>query len=186
MNLENQNISDQAKGCVIWLTGLAGSGKSFLCKKLYSELKKTYDNIIYLDGDEVRELFDHKDYTKNGRIDISLKRSKLAQFLSSQSMIVIVSAISMWDEIYLFNRKHIKNYLEIYVKCDLKELIKRDQKQLYTKALNKEIDNVVGIDINFDIPNNADLVLDNSSFNNTEEKIQLILSHFNNKFKGTP
>ncbi|HBK1975630.1 TPA: cytidine diphosphoramidate kinase, partial [Campylobacter jejuni] len=50
----------------------------------------------------------------------------------------------------------------------------RDQKGLYTKALNKEIDNVVGVDIEFDKPE-ADLVINNSCRNNLEEKVELII-----------
>ncbi|EMB0030278.1 cytidine diphosphoramidate kinase, partial [Campylobacter jejuni] len=57
---------------------------------------------------------------------------------------------------------------------DMHELIQRDQKGLYTKALNKEIDNVVGVDIEFDKPE-ADLVINNSCRNNLEEKVELII-----------
>ncbi|EAI9225337.1 adenylyl-sulfate kinase, partial [Campylobacter coli] len=98
------------KGGVIWLTGLAGSGKSCIAEALYQKLKEKYDNIIYLDGDEFRELLGYYKYDKQSRIEVSIKRSKFAHFLSSQNMLVIVSAISMWDEIYRYNRKTLKNY----------------------------------------------------------------------------
>lgn len=117
-------------GGVIWITGLAGSGKSYIAEALYKKLKEKYNNIIYLDGDELRDLLEHYGYDKQSRIDMSIKRSKFAHFLSSQNMLVIVSAISMWNEIYEHNKKTLKNYFEIYIKCDFEELKKRDKKKL--------------------------------------------------------
>ena len=89
-------------------------------------------------------------------------------------MIVIVSAISMWNEIYEYNRNNINNYFEIYVKCDFDELVKRDKKHLYSRALNKELANVVGVDIDFDEPK-ADLVLDNTNFISLDKNINDII-----------
>lgn len=62
---------------------------------------------------------------------LAIKRSKFAKFLNDQGMIVIIITISMFDEIYTFNRQNFKNYFEVYIKCDIQELIKRDQKSLY-------------------------------------------------------
>ncbi|HEG8189996.1 TPA: adenylyl-sulfate kinase, partial [Campylobacter jejuni] len=106
---------------------------SYIAEALYKKLKEKYNNIIYLDGDELRDLLEHYGYDKQSRIDMSIKRSKFAHFLSSQNMLVIVSAISMWNEIYEHNKKTLKNYFEIYIKCDFEELKKRDKKNLYSK-----------------------------------------------------
>lgn len=162
---------------VIWLTGLAGSGKSTIGRTLYENLKNTYNNIVYLDGDELRDLLGHYGYDKQGRIDMAIKRSQFAKFLNDQGMIVIVTTISMFDEIYKYNRENLKNYFEIYIKCDMQELIKRDQKRLYTKALNGEIKNVVGIDIKYDEPK-AHLMLDNSMQENLDGKVKFIINKF--------
>ncbi|MCR6570409.1 adenylyl-sulfate kinase [Campylobacter insulaenigrae] len=159
---------------IIWLTGLAGSGKSTIGKALYERLKQKHKNIIYLDGDELRDLLGHYGYDKKSRIDMALKRSQFAKFLNDQEMIVVVTTISMFNEIYEYNRKNFKNYFEIYVKCEMQELIKRDQKGLYTKALNKEISDVVGVDIPFDEPR-SDYVIDNSIQNDLTYKIDMIM-----------
>ncbi len=162
------------KYSIIWLTGLAGSGKSTIGKALYERLKQEHKNIIYLDGDELRQLLGHYGYDRQSRIDMALKRSQFAKFLNNQDMIVIVTTISMFNEIYEYNRKNFKQYFEIYVKCDMQELIKRDQKGLYTKALNKEISNVVGVDIPFDEPR-SDCIIDNSMQNNLACKVDMIV-----------
>ncbi|MBZ7935530.1 adenylyl-sulfate kinase [Campylobacter sp. B0100352/1] len=169
-------MQDLKNGGVIWLTGLAGSGKSCIAEELCRKLREKLNNIIYLDGDELRDLLGHYGYEKEGRIEVSLKRSNFAHFLSSQGMVVIVSTISMWDEIYTYNRKRLKNYFEIYIKCDFEELKKRDKKGLYSGALKGDIKNVVGVDIDFDEPH-PDLIVDNSKLDNLEKKVAIILDH---------
>lgn len=163
------------KGLVIWVCGLAGSGKSTIGFSLYEALKEKNPNIVYLDGDELRDLLGHYDYDKQGRIEVALKRSKFAHFLSEQGLIVVVTTISMFEEVYIYNRKTLENYLEVYIKCDLGELKRRDQKGLYSGALEGKIKNVVGIDIAFDEPR-AEIVVDNNLQNNLKQKVENILS----------
>ena len=163
------------KGLVIWVCGLAGSGKSTIGFSLYEALKEKNPNIVYLDGDELRDLVGHYDYDKHGRIEVALKRSKFAHFLSEQGLIVVVTTISMFEEVYIYNRKTLENYLEVYIKCDLDELKRRNQKGLYSGALEGKIKNVVGIDIAFDEPR-AEIVVDNNLQNNLEQKVENVLS----------
>lgn len=165
------------KGAVIWLCGLAGSGKSTLAKALAELLRQKFDNVVYLDGDELRELFEHFSYDKGGRIKMAIKRAKMANFLSKQGQIVIVSTISLFDEVYKFNHANLPNYYEVFVECDFEELKRRDQKGLYTKALNGEIKNVVGVDIQYDTPN-PNLTLANSETKELDKKVQFLLDEF--------
>ena len=50
---------------IIWLTGQPGSGKTTLCNEIISSL--TYDKIINIDGDDIRDVLDNKDYSEKGR-----------------------------------------------------------------------------------------------------------------------
>lgn len=165
------------KGAVIWLCGLAGSGKSTLAMALNERLRAKFDNVIYLDGDESREIFGHFSYDKNGRIDMAIKRSKLANFLSKQGQIVIVSTISLFNEVYEFNRATLQNYFEVFVECEFDELKRRDQKGLYTKALSGKIANVVGVDITYDAPR-PNFTINNTKTIDLDKKSALILSEF--------
>lgn len=163
------------KGLVLWLCGLAGSGKSTIGKALYEKIKQEIPNVVYLDGDELRDLLGTYAYDKQGRIEVALKRSKFAHFLSEQGLVVVVTTISLFDEIYKYNRKTLQNYLEIYVECSMEELQRRDQKGLYSGALKGEIQNVVGVDIPFLKPN-ANLVINNAQSDFLEQKVQKILN----------
>ena len=165
------------KGAVIWLCGLAGSGKSSLATALSVILRQKFSNVIYLDGDELREIFAHFYYDKKGRIDMAIKRAKMAKFLSKQGQIVIVSTISLFSEVYAWNRANLNNYFEVFVECEMNELKKRDQKGLYTKALRGEVQNVVGVDIAYDLPQ-PNLVLENSKAVDLDKKAQFLCDEF--------
>lgn len=165
------------KGATIWICGLAGSGKSSLALALTQLLRERFDNIIYLDGDELREIFGHFSYDKNGRIDMAIKRAKMANFLSKQGQIVIVSTISLFSEVYAWNRANLQNYFEIFVKCEFDELKRRDQKGLYTKALRGEIKNVVGVDIDYDVPQ-PNLAIENSEAKDLDKKARFLCDEF--------
>ena len=171
-------------GLVVWLTGLAGSGKSTLAKELYIKLQSQALNVVYLDGDELRDVLGAYSYDKQGRISVAKKRADLARLLSRQGIITIVSTISMFDEIYAYNREHFPNYLEVYVSCDYDELIRRDQKQIYSKALKGELPNVVGVDIDYDEPK-AHLRIDNTTLGGIDEKVKQILEKIQSTFQST-
>lgn len=162
---------------VIWLMGLAGSGKTTLGKGLYVELKKQgIRNLVYLDGDEFRDIIENYGYDKASRIEVAKKRAKLCQLLSSQGLIVIASSISMFKENYDFNRQHIERYFEVYVKCSMEELKKRNKKGLYSG----KIENVVGLDIPIDEPN-SNLTLLN--IKNIDETILQLHTEFDKWIK---
>ena len=145
-----------------WLTGLAGAGKTTIGRELYSLIKAKKSNVVFLDGDVLREVFGkNMDYSTNERIKIAFQYSRLCKLLTEQGIDVICATISMFKECWEWNRDNIPFYHEIYIRVPLDILIKRDQKQLYSRALNGEIQQVMGIDIPFDEPGKPDLIIDN-------------------------
>ena len=173
---------NKKNGFVIWVTGLAGSGKSTISDLLNIYIKKKfYLKTIHLDGDVLRQIFHNNKYSIEERKKISFQYCKLCDFLSKQNLNVIISTISMFDEVRLWNRKNINNYFEIYLKTSIKTLIDRDKNNLYSKALNGEIKNVIGIDIEYQEPKNSDIIL----INNNKETINTLYNQLisNNKLK---
>ncbi len=152
------------KSNLFWITGLSGSGKTTFAKKLVEKLELKKERTVLIDGDVIREIFDNEsDYSKEARLKTAYHYSKLSKFLVKQNLNVVCSTISLFHEIQKWNRKNISNYIEIFVKVEMAELIKRDSKKIYSKALNGELKNVVGIDIKPEFPNNPNLILDNIS-----------------------
>lgn len=166
-------------GLIIWINGLAGSGKSTISKELYNLIKKEIPNVVYLDGDGFRDIISCDKHDRSSRIQVAILRAKMCNMLSQQGIIVIASTISLFQEVYQNNRNTFKHYLEVYIQCDMEELIKRDQKNLYTDALSGKIKDVVGIDIAFDPPN-PHLKIDNSETNNANLKANTILQYIKN------
>ncbi|KPA14641.1 adenylylsulfate kinase [Candidatus Magnetomorum sp. HK-1] len=145
-----------------WITGLSGAGKTTIAKELYYTLKKRVKNIVLLDGDQLRVVFgNNKGYSIEQRLALSRQYCNLCKMLIDQDIHVICATISMFNQIRDWNSNNIDGYLEIYVRVPMDILIKRDQKQLYSRALKKEISGVMGIDIPYEEPCNPDMIINN-------------------------
>ena len=106
-------MTNKAKSGVIWLTGLAGAGKTTFASELFKHLKQLHGNVILLDGDVFRRIFGESGYEKAQRLITAHKLHALTAFLEQNDLIVIVAAIAAFDEIYALNRKNFKNYFEM-------------------------------------------------------------------------
>ena len=160
---------------VIWFIGKSASGKTFLGEKLYNVLRVNYPNIVYLDGDLLRNAIS-KDlgHSKKDRYISEERRSRLSKILSDQGIHVIMSGISNEPEIREWNKKNIKGYLEIYLKTNQQTLYDRDPKGIYKKYLKGEIKNVVGEDIKFNEPKSPWMIINNTGKNDADKIIKII------------
>lgn len=163
------------KSGVIWITGLAGAGKTTFASETYKYLKQEHNNVILLDGDVFRNIFGESAYDRESRIKIGYKIHALAKFLEDNGLLVICAVMGLFDEIYALNRVNFKNYFEVFVKCDFDEIVKRDKKGLYSGAINGKIKNVVGVDIDYDEPK-AHFVLENHHTTNLNQKLDTLFT----------
>lgn len=164
------------EGKVIWITGLAGSGKTTLAKNLCDNLKKKYKHVIHLDGDTLREILGNvHGYTIKDRIMTAKIYSRLAKNLSEQGSIVVISTISLFHEIHEYNRKNIKNYFEVFLDVSKEILERRNQKKLYTE----EKQNVMGIHQIPEFPKNPHIIIINHEEKDINENIKIILKKLN-------
>ena len=130
------------------MTGLPCSGKTTISRKLSEHVP----NLAVLDGDEMRELLSpNEDFSRNGITNHNRKIVNLAKLLLDHHVSVCVSKINPFVENRENARKILKNYnfVEIYIKCSIDSCEKRDVKGMYKKARNNEINNFIGIHVNY-------------------------------------
>ncbi len=147
------------KPFVLWMTGLPCSGKTTIVQ----ELQKDVPNLAMLDGDELREWFSPKDFSKAGRDEHNRKVAHLAKLLLRHGVSSCVSLVSPYAENRSTAKKIIASddqFSEVYVKCSLQECEKRDVKGMYAKARAGEIKGFTGIDDPYEAPESPDLLID--------------------------
>lgn len=153
-------------GILFWCTGLAGSGKTMLAKSIKSEIVKNYGPTIVISGDEIRKIFNLKGYSYSERLKIVMSYCRLAKFLTNQKINVVFAVIGMMDIPRYWNKKNIKNYVEIFIKTKFKNLKIRNKKRLYS-SVNTE---VVGKTIKAEFPKKPDIVIYNN-FSKTKKEL---------------
>lgn len=173
------------KGFTLWFTGLSGAGKSTLTTLLEQEFKRRNYHVELLDGDIVRtNLSKGLSFSKEDR-DVNVRRiGFVCDLLSRNGVIAISAAISPYAAI----REEVRNlvesngaaFVEVYAKCSLDELVRRDVKGLYKKALSGEIQNFTGVTDPYEEPENPELVVD-SATQSIEESYRQIINFLEQK-----
>lgn len=142
-----------------WITGLSSAGKSTLSQLLVENLRLKGKTVMHLDGDDLRDIFSNKSYSREDRLEITYKYSRLCAFIVNQKINVVIGVIGLFEEVHQWNRNNIPGYIEVFVDVPIEELKKRDRKNLYKKALKGQIKNVYGVDLNPEFPKNPDIHL---------------------------
>lgn len=161
----------------LWLTGLPCSGKTTLAKELLKVL-----DAVHLDGDIVRKsLTKDLGYSPEDRTENLRRVSIVARMLNDSGKDVIASFVSPREKMRKMIRKNIgkENLILVYLKCSLKECIRRDVKGLYKKAVAGEIPMFTGISAPYEEPK-ADIEIDTEK-ETLEESVNKILSFLEKK-----
>jgi adenylylsulfate kinase len=151
--------TNRERGCVIWFTGLSGSGKTTIAHVVEERLLDAGVPIEILDGDVVREnLSKGLGFSKEDR-DTNIRRiAFVAHLLQRNGVFVITAAISPYRAIRDEARAMIKDFVEVYADAPLEVCEQRDVKGLYAKARAGEIKGFTGIDDPYEAPANAEVV----------------------------
>ncbi len=167
------------KACVLWFTGLSGSGKSTVAnlveKRLFGEGRHTY----LLDGDNVRHgLNQDLGFTDADRVENIRRVGEAAKLFVDAGIITLVSFISPFRSERRMARDLLKpgQFMEVFVDTPIEICMARDPKGLYKRAAAGQIRNFTGIDSPYEAPENPELTLDTES-ESAEELAERIVAY---------
>ncbi|MCB2188704.1 MAG: adenylyl-sulfate kinase [Deltaproteobacteria bacterium] len=147
-------------GFTVWIIGLPSAGKTTLGRMLAGALVGQGLKVHQIDGDEVRKgLSADLDYSRRGRHLNNLRTAYVAGLLNRYGVNTVVSQITPYQDTRREVRQGLPRFVEVYLDCPLDQLINRDVKGMYKRALAGEIKNFTGLDDPFEAPVDADLIL---------------------------
>jgi len=171
------------KPCVVWFTGLSGSGKSTIANILERKLHQLGRHTYLLDGDNVRHGL-NKDlgFTDADRVENIRRVAEVAGLMVDAGLIVLVSFISPFKAERRLARDRVEahEFLEVYVETPLEVAEQRDVKGLYAKARRGELANFTGIDSPYEAPENPEIRVDTTTLD-AEAAADAILEHLRNE-----
>lgn len=178
---DREKIKKQ-KGCVLWFTGLSGSGKSTIANELEYRLNSMKLHTYLLDGDNLRRGL-NKDlgFSDNERSENIRRLSEVAKLFLDAGLIVMVASISPFKKDREQARRIVGNeFIEVFVDTPLATCIQRDPKGLYQKALNREISNYTGLDSPYEKPLNPDISIETQK-TSVEESTEILINLLRNR-----
>ena len=150
------------KGCVLWMYGLSGSGKSTIAAAVERKLHDQGRFVVILDGDNFRHgLNSDLGFSDEDREENVRRVSEVAKMFASQGIIVIVSVITPKQALRDQAREIVgSTFKDIFIKASYETCAQRDPKGLYAKVAAGEIKQFTGKDSGFEEPLNPDLLID--------------------------
>ena len=159
-----RSFMKKQRPCLLWFTGLSGSGKSTIAGAVESKLAARLQHTYLMDGDNVRHglcgdlAFSEEDRNENIR-----RVGEVANLMVDSGLIVLTAFISPFK----VNREVVRGmlkegeFIEVFIDTPISECEKRDPKGLYKKARAGEIKDFTGIDSPYEAPENAEIVIKN-------------------------
>ena len=162
-------------GICFCIIGLSGSGKSGIGKLIKKEIEKKYGKTILIHGDEIRNIYNLKGYNKDYRLKLGKSNSNLCRLVTKQGINIIFTTVGLIHKLQKYNRSNLKNYLEIFIKSNIKTLIKKKKKKFY----REKTDFVWGIDLKPEFPKNPNIILNNNFKNSLKDMSLNLLKKIN-------
>ncbi len=168
------------RGCVYWLTGLSGAGKSTIANAFEIALNKRGIRTYLLDGDNLRHGINRDlGFTDTDRIENTRRIAEMAKVMVDAGLVVLVAAIAPFrqDRAMVREMFEAKDFVEIFVDTSLAVCEERDVKGLYKKARMGEIPNLTGIGSPYEEPLTPDchLITEGRS---VAEMATILLEHY--------
>lgn len=150
---------------IIWLTGQPGSGKTTICEEI---LRLRDNRVFHIDGDDLRDLFENKDYSETGRRKNIELAQQIAQYLHNQGKDVLISLVSPYkDQRDRFKEKMGDDLVEVFIHTT--EI--RGREDFFVKEYEKPTERYLSI---------------NTTDESVEESTKKVLEYAKNSRRGRP
>ena len=150
------------RGAILWFTGLSGAGKSTISSQVEAALHKKGVLTMVLDGDNIRHgLCSDLGFSEQDRQENIRRIGETAKLFMESGVVILTAFISPFrsDRQIARGLVNSEDFSEIYVECPLDICEERDIKGLYAKARKGEINNFTGISSPYEVPENANLIV---------------------------
>jgi len=174
-----RSVNKNQKPCLLWFTGLSGSGKSTIANALDVALHKRGYHTFLLDGDNVRHgLCSDLGFSDDDREENIRRVGEVCKLFADAGLIVMSAFISPFTSDRRMVRKLFPagEFIEVYMDTPLATCEERDPKGLYRKARSGEIKHFTGIDSPYEIPSHPELRLDTSTMS-VEECVDTLIAY---------
>ncbi|BBN83136.1 adenylyl-sulfate kinase [Pseudoalteromonas sp. A25] len=165
------------KPCVLWFTGYSGSGKSTVAGALESALHQQGVHTYLLDGDNVRHgLCKDLGFSDEDRVENIRRVGELSKLMADAGLVVLTAFISPFQAERDMVRSLLDDgeFIEVFLDTPLDVCEQRDPKGLYKKARAGEIKHFTGIDSDYQVPVNPEVILDTSKNSLSDSVEQLV------------
>src|SRR6185369_12910475 len=150
------------RGCIVWLTGLSGSGKSTIAVALEKRLWDQGVRAFILDGDNIRHgLNKNLGFSPADRTENIRRIGEVAKLFTEAGVVVATAFISPYRADRDQVRKIMKegDFIEVFVQAPLDVCEQRDPKGLYKKARAGEIKEFTGISAPYEAPEDPEITV---------------------------
>lgn len=180
---QDRRMKNGHGSCVIWFTGLSGSGKSTIANAVSNELFQRGISEYVLDGDNIRHGINNDlGFSEHDRTENIRRIGEIAKLFVDSGKIVTTAFISP----FRFDRRQVRElfeegeFIEVFISCPLEECERRDPKQLYAKARRGEIKDFTGIDSPYEEPEQAEITI-HSHLLSVDEAVAQVLQYLKEK-----
>ncbi|WP_286233179.1 adenylyl-sulfate kinase [Thalassotalea sediminis] len=174
--VQRANLKKQ-RPCLLWYTGLSGSGKSTVANAVDALLFERQCHTYLLDGDNVRHgLNGDLSFSDSDRIENIRRISEVGKLFVDAGLIVSTAFISPFASDRAMAREKLASgeFLEVYIDTPISICEQRDPKGLYKKARAGEIKDFTGIDSDYDVPKAPELHIKTATLTITECAQQIV------------
>lgn len=172
-----RSFMKKQRPCLLWFTGLSGSGKSTIAGAVESKLAERLQHTYLMDGDNVRHgLCGDLGFSEDDRNENIRRVGEVANLMVDAGLIVLTAFISPFK----VNREVVRGmlkegeFIEVFIDTPISECEKRDPKGLYKKARAGDIKDFTGIDSPYEAPENAEIVIKNINISVDDAANQVI------------